>query len=165
MFKPSGSRCRRHVAKQHRYGVPWIVTRTPCSYFYLPSVARKVSKILGRLASTWPIRITYLVTADNQRRANLVASDLNTVFQPGQFDTTHGAGMAIVVLDADDESATINRERREVFGQVGVERGFPRWQLLLQVHPNVTRQSSLRQPPPRSQTKVVGLHRPLSGPR
>ncbi|WP_329052945.1 hypothetical protein OG738_09580 [Amycolatopsis sp. NBC_01488] len=43
--------------------------------------------------------------------------------------------MAVVIFDADHEQATVDRQRRKVFGQVGVDRRFPRGQFLFEVDP------------------------------
>lgn len=61
----------------------------------------------------WTVRIGNFQTTDHKRRPDLVASNLvHAIRQPGQFDATDLAGMAVVVFHSDDQQSPIDGERR-----------------------------------------------------
>lgn len=82
------------------------------------------------------VGVGYLDAADDQRRADFVPGDLvNAIGQARQLDTTDGASVAVVIFNTDHEQTAIDRQRREVLGQIGVDRRLPDGQLLLEVDP------------------------------
>jgi hypothetical protein len=56
-----------------------------------------------------PVGIADLTAAHHQRRSNPVASDLvDAVGEPGQLDSTHLAGVAVVIFDPDNQQPAVD---------------------------------------------------------
>jgi hypothetical protein len=72
----------------------------------------------------------------HQRRPNLVASDLvDAVSESGQLNSTHLAGVAVVIFDPDHQQPAVDSQGREVLGQFRVVGAFAGGEPLLEIHP------------------------------